>query len=256
MRFKRFAVLGISTLLVAVGCGDEDEAGSESGGELTVSAASSLTGAFETYGEGTEAEERFSFAGSDELAAQIRQGAPVDVYAAANTSLPDALFEEGVVEEPVVFAQNKLVLAVPSDTDITEVSDLTEAGLDLVIGADDVPVGDYTREILGRLPGGDSEAILANVRSEEPDVKSIVAKLSSGAGDAGFVYVTDVVAAGDELEAIELPPELQPEVSYGIAVVAESSNADAARGFIDGLLEGDGSQALLDAGFLRPKGTS
>ena len=97
------------------GCGGDDE-GDEETQELTVSAASSLTEAFEVYGEETEIEEKFSFAGSDDLAAQIREGAPVDVFAAANTSLPDALYEEGLVEEPTMFIANELVLAVPQDS--------------------------------------------------------------------------------------------------------------------------------------------
>ncbi len=178
------------------GCGGDDEDEAQRNPELTVSAASSLTEAFETYGEETEIEEKFSFAGSDDLAAQIRQGAPVDVFAAANTSLPDALYEEGLVEEPTTFIANELVLAVPEDANITSIGDLTRSDRDLVIGAEGVPVGDYTREVLGGLDGGVENSILANVRSEEPDVKSIVAKLATGAADAGFVYASDVDAAG------------------------------------------------------------
>ena len=231
--------------------------------ELTVSAASSLTEAFEVYGEETEIEERFSFAGSDDLAAQIREGAPVDVFASANTSLPDALFEEGLADEPTTFIANELVLAVPADSPFAEGTgaralNLLAADIDpppaVVIGAEGVPVGDYTREVLAGLPAAKEEGILSKVRSEEPDVKSIVAKLTTGAADAGFVYASDVDAAGGELVAIELPAELQPVVEYGVAIVSDSDSPEAAQEFIDGLLDGAGREALLDAEFLPPEG--
>ena len=111
----RRLTLAVALGIALAGCGGDDE-GDEEAQELTVSAASSLTEAFEVYGEGTEIDEKFSFAGSDDLAAQIREGAPVDVFASANTSLPDALFEEGLVDEPTTFIANELVLAVPEDS--------------------------------------------------------------------------------------------------------------------------------------------
>ncbi len=248
-----FGLVGAVGLALA-GCG---------GNELTVSAASSLTEAFEAYGETTEIDESFSFAGSDELAAQIRKGAPVDVFASANTSLPDALFEEGLVEKPEVFISNELVLAVPEDSalhsyELPEASPLKflaeVSDFDLVIGARGVPVGDYTREALAKLTPGNEKAILANVRSEEPDVKSIVGKLVAGAADAGFIYASDVDATNGELVAIELPPELEPVVAYGAAVVADSEHPEAAQAFLDSLVDGKAHEMLLKAGFLEPKG--
>jgi molybdate transport system substrate-binding protein len=245
----------LATLIPAalvVGCGDDDDGAGGAEAQLTVSAASSLTEAFEAYDQDFEGDARYSFAGSDELAAQIRSGAPVDVFASANTSLPDELYEHDLVEEPTQFARNKLVLAVPADSEISSLDDLTGASADLVIGAEGVPVGDYTREVLGKLPPADRDAILGSVRSEEPEVKGIVGKLVTGAADAGFVYASDVVAAGGDLVAIDLPAELEPEVAYGIAVVADSENFELAEEFIDGLLEGPGAQDLRDAGFLPP----
>ena len=138
---------------------------------------------------------------------QIRQGVTPDVYAAANTSLPDDLFEEGLVSEPVVFATNTLVLAVPAGSPIASLDDITADGVTLAIGDEGVPVGDYTREVLGGLPKAESDAILANVRSLEPDVAGIVGKLTQGAVDAGFVYVTDVTATDGAITAIDLPGE-------------------------------------------------
>ncbi len=249
----------IGLTLVACGGEEEDAAGSEAGGapsepaeEITVSAAASLTTAFEAYGERTPVIERFSFAGSDALAAQIRQGATPDVYAAANTELPQALFEEGEVGEPTVFVTNTLVIAVPTDSQIASIDDLTGSDVDLVIGTEDVPFGSYTRTVLDRLPAGERDAILANVRSEEPDVNSAVGKLTQGAGDASFTYSSDVAAASGRLRAIELPAELQPDVAYAVAVVEGAENPEAAQAFIDGLVSGEGAQVLQEAGFRPP----
>ena len=231
--------------ILAGGCGGSG------GDELVVSAAASLEPALAAYAAAAGLDVRQSFAGSDDLAAQIRQGAIPDVYAAANTSLPDQLHAEGLVGEPTVFATNELVLAVPADSTagIDSLGDLARDGRKLAVGDDGVPVGDYTREVLARLGPATSEAIIANVRSREPDVGGIVGKLTQGGVDAGFVYATDVVAADGALRAIELPPRLRPRVEYGAAVVDGASNADDARDFIDGLLSGAGARALRDAGF-------
>ena len=186
-----------------------------------VSAASSLNKAFTTYGEAFDGGDvKLSFAGSDELAAQIRQGVKPDVYAAANTKLPEELFKEGLVERPERFATNELVLAVPADGGkVASLDDLTGKGVTIAVGAEGVPVGDYTRTVLGELPGDRAEAILANVRSNEPDVAGIVGKLTQGAVDAGFVYRSDVEGADGKLRAIELPDALKPTVEYGVAIV-------------------------------------
>ena len=121
-----------------------------------MSAASSMTEALEScapeFGDAENAEVRLSFAGSDELAAQIRQGAKVDAYAAANTRLPDELHAEDLLSKPVEFATNEFVLAVPKDSDISSLDDLTKEGTTLVIGSESVPIGAYTRETLAKLP--------------------------------------------------------------------------------------------------------
>ena len=116
---------------------------------------------------------------------------------------------------------------MPTDSEIQSVEDLASDGVKLAIGSESVPIGSYTREVLARLPKRESEAILANVRSNEPDVKGIVGKLTQGAADAGFVYVTDVNAAGDELEAIDAAGELEPDVTYGAGVVEGAKQPDA-----------------------------
>ena len=245
-----WAALTAWTVIASVGCGGDEPAADS---ELTVSAASSLTGAFEAYGEETpDVEERFEFAGSDDLAAQIRQGAAPDVYAAANTDLPEALAEEGLVGEPTVFATNALVIGVPAGSDIDSIDDLAQPGTDLIIGTQDVPFGSYARTVLSRLPPAQEEAILGNVRSEESDVKAAVGKLAQGAADASFVYTSDVDASGGEIEAVELAPDLQPDVAYGVAVAEEAENPEEAQEFIDGLESGAGAEALEAAGFKPP----
>lgn len=250
-----------ATLLSGAGCGsDDDEAGASSGGSgasesaLTVSAAASLNQAFTAYGKQfQDASARFSFAGSDELAAQIQQGVKPDVYAAANTKLPDQLFEEGLVEKPTVFAGNRLVLAVPAeDAKVTSFEEVAGEGVTVAIGDPEVPIGSYTRTVLDELPSSEGEAILANVRSEEPDVAGIVGKLTQGAVDAGFLYITDVDGANGKLAAIELPAGIRTPVAYGAAVVKGAKHPEQAQAFIDGLLSGPGQQALKEAGFEPP----
>jgi molybdate transport system substrate-binding protein len=247
--WRTLPVLAAACALTLSGCGGSGD------DSLTVSAAASLKTALTQYGkEFEDAKTRFSFAGSDELAAQIRKGAKPDVFASASTKLPDELYDEGLVERPVTFAGNRLVLAVPasSDAGIASLQDIERAGTTLAIGSEAVPVGSYTRTVLSKLPESESSAILENVRTQEPDVAGIVGKLTQGAVDAGFVYVSDVRATGGKLKAIELLEALQPTVAYGVAVVKGAKNEDAAKAFVDGLLDGDGKQALDDAGFEPP----
>ena len=246
----RWAASALGTLAVVpvilAGCGGDKQP------ELTVAAAASLRTAFEAYAEDfAAARVRLAFAGSDELAAQIRQGVRPDVYAAANAQLPDALHAEGLVEAPTAFGANSLVLAVPSDSQIESVDDLARPGTTIAVGSPSVPVGAYAREALRGLPDGGT-AILENVRSEEPSVAGIIGKLTQGAADAGLVYSSDVEATGGRLRTIALPPELQPGISYSAAAVAEAENPDLAQRFIDGLLSGSGASALRDAGFAEP----
>lgn len=240
----------ISLTLAAAACGGDD-----GDGQLIVSAASSLNDPFTTYAESVEdADVRFAFGGSDELAAQIRKGVKPDVYAAANVRLPEELFRDGFVERPVVFATNELVIAVSAATEsgIDTMDDLAKPDVRIAVGAERVPIGEYTRDVLARLGPARSRRVLANVRSEEPDVAGIVGKLTQGGADAGFVYLTDVLAAGGRLRAIRIPRELQPAVEYGVAIVRGAEHRREAQRFIAGLRSGAGANALTDAGFVLP----
>jgi molybdate transport system substrate-binding protein len=248
---RRFWLVCLASLAALTACGGSDEKPL-----LTVSAATSLKAAMTAYANGFgDAKVRASYAGSDQLAAQIRQGVKPDVFASANTTLPEQLYEQGLVQKPVVFAANRLVLAVPaSGSHVTSLDDLAKPGTTIAMGAPSVPVGSYTRKVLSKLPAAEAKTILANVRSNEPDVGGVVGKVSQGAVDAGFVYVTDVKAADGKLKAIDLPAALQPKVSYGVAVVKGTRHPTQARAFVDGLLHGDGRKQLDRAGFLPPPG--
>ncbi len=243
-------------LLVVTGCGAGGTT-STGRGTLVVSAASSLKAAFTQYGDAFDgARVRLSLAGSDLLAAQLRQGVRPDVFAAANTTLPQALFSEGLVGRPTVFAGNRLVLAVPSSPGgrVQSLRDLARADTTIGAGSESVPVGAYTRKVLSRLGDRQERAILANIRSSEPDVAGVVGKLTQGAVDAGFVYITDVKATNGRLRAIELPKALKPQVAYAVAIVRDAPHTETAERFVAGLLRGKGREALLRAGFTAPPG--
>jgi molybdate transport system substrate-binding protein len=249
------AAIASLVAIALAGCGSGGGSSADGGKpDLVVSAAASLKDAFTQYGNGFDAANvRASFAGSDELAAQIRQGVKPDVFAAANTRLPDELFKDGLVEKPTVFAGNRLVIAVPAGgSKVSSLSDLEKPGVKVAMGSASVPVGTYTRKVLSALPGAESAKVFANVRSNEPDVAGVVGKLTQGAVDAGFVYITDVDATDGKLKAVELPASLRPQVAYGVAVVKGAKHPDQAREFIAGLLNGAGRQALKAAGFEPP----
>lgn len=240
-----------------VACGSDDTStggtGAESRPKLTVLAAASLTEALTSCTRDyPDADVRLSFGGSDELAAQLRRGVPADLYAAANATLPRQLADEQVVTTPVAYAGNEVVLAVPAtDAKVTSLEDLAaQSSARLATGSPSVPIGSATRKLLGRLPAADEQAILDRVKTEEPDVKSVLAKLQRGVVDAAFVYRTDVRAAGDTVRAITLPAATEPRVTYEGAVVRRSKHADAAAVLLDDLRGGDCRQALRAAGFL------
>jgi molybdate transport system substrate-binding protein len=249
------AFLAALALGVAACGGDGEDGGSAARPALTVSAAASLKDAFTAYADTFPgARVRLSFAGSDDLAAQIRQGVRPDVFAAASTELPGQLAREGLVERPRVFAGNELVIAVPAARGgpVAGLRDLGKPGVTLALGGEGVPAGDYARQVLDRLPAAQRRAIMANVRTNEPDVKGVVGKLIQGAVDGGLVYRTDVVATDGRLRAIALPGALRPQVAYGVSVVRGTRRPAEARAFVAGLIRGRGAAALRTQGFLPP----
>jgi molybdate transport system substrate-binding protein len=248
---RAIACLLAAALAAGCGSGGGPSGGGASGGTLDVFAATSLTDAFtdlaRTYEEDNPGwEVRLQFAGSDVLAAQLRQGAPADVFAAASPNYAHELADEGLLDAPRPFAANSLVLLVPAGdpAGIDAVADLRD-GAKLVIGDASVPVGGYTREALEAL--GIPLAEL-NVVSEETNVGEVVAKVALGEADAGFAYVTDARAAGDDVEAIALPPSTQPTVTYPIAAVREGDR-DAAERWIALVRGAPGQEVLRGFGF-------
>jgi molybdate transport system substrate-binding protein len=251
----RLVVFAVCALALA-GCGSSGGGSSGGGGStrtLTVSAAASLKDAFTTCAQSfKQAHVRFSFAGSDQLAAQVRQGARPNLFASANTKLPSQLAAEGKLSKPQVFAGNKLVIAVPKDSKITAIADLEKPGTALVVGDPTVPVGAYTRTVLARLPPAQRKAIMANFKSEEPDVSGVVGKLTQGAADAGFTYVSDVTGTKGALRAIDFPANLQPSVAYGAGIVKGTPNQKQSQAFIDDVISGSCRQVMQSNGFLPP----
>jgi molybdate transport system substrate-binding protein len=218
------------------------------GEPLTVYAAASLTEAFPRV----DPTARFQFAGSNQLALQIRQGAPADVFASASPLHTQQLYREGLIERPRTFATNSLVLAVPrrNPADIHTVQDLARRPkLRLVVAGPKAPIGLYTREVLKRLG---LLPVLRKAVSHEPDVKGIVGKLAVGEADAGFVYATDVKAASSRLTAIPIPRRGQPTVRYEVAVVKRADREGAGWSFVADLLGAHGRRELRRAGFGLP----
>ena len=216
---------------------------------VTVYAAASLTDVFPRI----DASSQFSFAGSDQLAAQIENGAPADVFASASPKQAELLHHDGLLRRPVVFATNKLVVLVPrsNPAHIRSVYDLRRSGVKVIVGTPSVPVGSYTRQVLDSL--GITNAVTKNVVDQEPDVKGIVAKIALGEGDAGFVYRTDARPAGSRVSTIAIPGWAQPPIKYEIGIVRSTNHLTAARAFIRRVTSLRGRRLLVRAGFGLPR---
>jgi molybdate transport system substrate-binding protein len=229
----------------AAGCGDSTAPGDAA---PRVYAASSLRTAFPEI----DSAPAYNFAGSNTLQTQIERGAPADVFASASPAEAQALFRADRCTRPVTFATNVVVMLVPrgNPARIDSVDDLASgARKRLAIGAEGVPVGDYTREVLER---AGRQQVLENVVSEEEDVKGVLGKVMLGEADAGFVYATDAKAAGDEVRTIELPVDVQVPIRYPATVVRETDDRDAAEEFVRLLTGERGRRALRSAGFGLP----
>ena len=215
---------------------------------LTVFAAASLSEVFRNL----DPRARYNFAGSDQLAVQLRQGAPADVYAAASPKHPQALYRERLVFRPRVFATNELIIIVPraNRARIRTIRELRRDGVKIVVGDEGVPIGEYTRTVLKKL---DLEGVLRNVVSEETDVKHIVGKVALGEADAGFVYRTDARPTRARVRSVAIPARGQPRVEYQLAVVRSSGRPVMARRFVARVLGTTGRRQLQAAGFGLPR---
>jgi molybdate transport system substrate-binding protein len=216
-----------------------------------VFAAASLTDAFTELGEAFErtdpdVEVEFSFASSSDLARQVVEGAPVDVYASADTANMDKVTEAGAVAgTPVVFATNgaEIIVAPGNPLGITDLDDLAERDLVVVVCASEVPCGAYADEVFGRA------GVSVIPDSFEENVRGVVTKVTLGEADAGIVYRTDVIAAGDGASGVELPDEVNVVAEYPIVSVSGDGAADGFVEFVTGSL---GQEILASYGFGPP----
>jgi len=242
---RRVAVLAAAAIATLVAATPLAGASTSTAG-LTVYAASSLTNVFPAI----DSSPKYSFAGSNTLAAQIELGAPADVFASANTSIPAALYAKGLVETPVDFTRNTLVIVVPSTNPggIHSIYDLTKPGVTISIANSAVPVGSYTLQILNQMDI--TAAVMKNVVSQESNVRDVLSQVALGQVDAGFVYSTDAQTVPGQVKVITVPAWAQPKVTYAIAVVTASPNQAAANAFVAEVLSKAGQKQLRSYGFL------
>jgi molybdate transport system substrate-binding protein len=214
--------------------------------QLTVYAASSLTDVFPKI----DPSQKYSFGGSNALAAKIMLGAPADVFASANLTLPNQLFSKGLCSQPVVFTRNTLVIVVPTanPANIHSIYDLAKTGVKLDVAGPGVPVGSYTLQILKNM--NLTAAVTKNVVSQETDVREVLAKVALGEADAGFVYSTDAKTVPGKVKVLKVPAWAQPKVQYGICVVSKSGDKTDAQAFINKVLSKAGQAQMLAYGFL------
>jgi len=233
--------------------------------DLTVFAAASLKDAFSEAADvlgkrNPPIAVRYSFAGSQQLVLQLEQGAAADVFASADQRWMQVAQDSGLVAgSPVVFARNRLVVITPASNPgrIDRLEDLGKRGLKLVLGAEAVPVGKYSREALDRLRdapgfGADySKRVLRNLVSEEENVKAVVSKVQLGEADAGIVYVSDVTPPVRKVvRTIEIPDPYNVVAAYPIAVLRQSQQPAAARAFVEYITSAEGQAVLARHGLL------
>lgn len=244
------------TPLAACGSDSDSSSGSDSDSdapkvELTVLAAASLTDVFEEAGKAYEKENagttlKFSFAGSQELAAQVNQGSPADVLVTADTKTMDDL--KGETGKASIIAKNRLVIAVGEGNPekISELGDLTDPKLKVVLAAPEVPVGRYSREVL------DKQDLQVKAVSQEANVRAVLSKVELGEADAGIVYATDAESSPDKIDAVEIPDDENAIASYPAATLNTTKDEDAAADFVEWQTSAKAQKILGSAGFQQP----
>lgn len=254
------AVLTAALLVPLAACGnddDKDDSGKKSSdsaapkADLTVLAASSLTDVFETAGAAYEKKNpgtkvNFSFAGSQELAAQVKQGAPADALVTADTKTMDGLKSD--TGSPSVIAKNRLVIAVGEGNPkkVAELKDLSDSKLKVVLAAPEVPVGRYSKQIL------DAQKTDVKPVSQEPNVRAVLSKVELGEADAGLVYKTDAATSPKKVDAVKIPDAENAIAEYPAATLKTSKHSAAAAAFVKWLATPEAQKILQDAGFEKP----
>jgi molybdate transport system substrate-binding protein len=248
--WRAIPTLLAAALALVAACGDD---GDPESSEIVVFAAASLTDAFEEVADafedanpGTSVE--LNFAASSALREQIIEGAPADVFASANGSNMDAVVEAGEADGSEVFVQNQLEIAVPAGNEagVSGLDDFARDELFVGLCAEEVPCGEFGREALA------NAGVEPSIDTDEPDVRALLAKVESGDLDAGLVYRTDVLAAGDAVEGIEIPEDDNVVAAYPIAVLGRSEVPDVAVAFVAFVLSAEGQAILASYGFDGP----
>ncbi|MFI8419959.1 molybdate ABC transporter substrate-binding protein [Streptomyces sp. NPDC085479] len=257
------AVLTAALLVPLAACSTDDtradggnatasgSAGAAPRADLTVLAAASLTDVFKTAGAAYEKAHpgtkiTFSFAGSQELVAQVSQGSPADVLVTADTKSMDKVKAD--TGTPAIIAKNRLVIATGEGNPfkVDDLKDLADTKLKVVLAAPEVPAGKYSKQIL------DKQGITVKPVSQEPNVRAVLSKVELGEADAGLVYRTDAASAADKVDAVEIPDDRNAIAQYPAATLKDSKNAEAAAAFVAWLSSPDGQKILQDAGFQKP----
>ncbi|MEU5438954.1 molybdate ABC transporter substrate-binding protein [Streptomyces sp. NPDC020719] len=256
------AVLTAALLVPLAACGsdkkDDGKTDAQASGasgapkaHLTVLAAASLTDVFKKAGAAYEKEHpgtkvKFSFAGSQELAAQVKQGAPADALVTADTKTMDGLKSD--TGAATVIAKNRLVIATVKGNPkkVGALKDLADTKLKVVLAAPEVPVGRYSKKVL------DAQKITVKPVSQEPNVRAVLSKVELGEADAGIVYKTDAATATAKVDAVDIPDAQNAVASYPAATLKTSKNADAAAAFVQWLSTPQAQKILQDAGFQKP----
>jgi molybdate transport system substrate-binding protein len=258
MRLPRL-LIGVTAVTLA-GCGGGSSTSSSSAspsgslaGNITVFAAASLTESFTAIGSAFEAAHpgtkvTFNYGASSALAQQITQGAPGDVFASASTKNMQQVVDDKAANESTAFARNVLEIAVPpsNPAKVAALADLGKPDVKVVLCQPQVPCGALAQTVLGK-----AEVTVKPV-SLEADVKSTLAKVQLGEADAALVYVTDVTSAGEQVQGIEIPAEVNAATTYPIAALTASRNAGLAQAFVAYVLSSAGRAELTKAGFQAP----
>ncbi|MGW0392751.1 molybdate ABC transporter substrate-binding protein [Streptomyces sp. NPDC003042] len=249
---RRSAVAALTAALLvpltACGGGGDGTGKGAGAGQLTVLAASSLTDVFKAAGAAYEKAHpgtriTFSFAGSQELAAQVRQGAPADALVTADVRTMEGLAAE--TDAATVIAKNRLVIAVGKGNPfgIDDLGDLADPRIKVVLAAPEVPVGRYGRQIL------QSRGIEVKPVSQEPNVRAVLSKVELGEADAGLVYKTDSAKSGDKVTTVDIPDDQNAVAAYPAATLKQSKDRGAAAAFVAWLSTPEAQKILQDAGF-------
>ncbi|MEV6329903.1 molybdate ABC transporter substrate-binding protein [Streptomyces sp. NPDC051909] len=258
------AALTAALLVPLAACSSSDDSRKDAGAEtasgsgsaapeahLTVLAAASLTDVFKTAGAAYEQAHpgtklTFSFAGSQELVAQVSQGSPADVLVTADTKSMDKVRAD--TGTPAIIARNRLVIATGEGNphQVDELKDLADTGLKIVLAAPEVPAGKYSKQIL------DKQNLTVKPVSQEPNVRAVLSKIELGEADAGLVYRTDAESAADKVDAVDIPDGQNAVAQYPAATLKDSENTEAAAAFVAWLSSPEGQKILQDAGFQKP----